>query len=238
MILVVTAVDAERDAVVRDLGPGDAIDIAGLPGIRVECGAGVVHVVSGGIGPVAAAATTAVAVATHDYELVASAGIAGGFGDRATVGSIVVADRVTFADLGVLGDDGFLDLRAMGLPQDTSYRLLAEPITQRLTAGAVPVAQGQVLTLACMTGTDAAADELEHRFPLALAEAMEGYGVVEATLRAARTPTHVTEIRTISNLIGRRDRATWRMSEAFDALSSALATLFKEPLPALKEPLP
>jgi futalosine hydrolase len=228
MILVVSAVDAERNAVVRDLGAGDEIEIVGRPGIRIDTGAGLVHAVSAGIGPVAAAATTAAALAAHTYDFVASAGIAGGFRDRAAVGSIVVADRVTFADLGVLGDDGFLDLRAMGLPQDNSYPLASGSIAQRLTT--VIAARGQILTLACMTGTDAAAEELQRRYPQAVAEAMEGFGVVEAAQRASRIPSYVTEIRAISNVIGRRDRTTWRMADAFDALSNAFATLFKEPL--------
>lgn len=231
MILVVSAVDAERDAVVRDVGAGDEIEIAGRPGVSVDTGAGVVHAVSAGIGPVAAAATTAAALAVHTYDFVASAGIAGGFRDRATVGSIVVADRVTFADLGVLGDDGFLDLDAMGLAQGTSYPLASGPIARRLAASPIKVAQGQILTLACMTGTDAGAEELQDRYPQALAEAMEGFGVVEAAHRASRIPSHITEIRAISNVIGRRDRTTWRMADAFDALSNAFATLFKEPLP-------
>ena len=33
------------------------------------------------------------------------------------------------------------------------------------------------------------------------------------------------ELRTISNLIGPRDRAAWRIREAFDALTAAAATL-------------
>ncbi len=39
------------------------------------------------------------------------------------------------------------------------------------------------------------------------------------------------EIRAISNLIGRRDRSTWNIPLAFDALADAMSTLLKEPLP-------
>ena len=230
-ILVVTAVDAERDAIVRDLGPAEPVEIGGLPGLRVDTPAGMLHVVSGGIGPVAAAITTANALAVEHYELVASAGIAGGFRDRAGIATIVVADRVTFADLGVRTDTGFLTPRDMSLHQDSSYAVAAAPIRQRLSAAPARVTDGEILTLACMTGTEADAGELARRYPHAVAEAMEGFGVIEAALRLARIPRYVTEIRAISNEIGRRDRSTWDIPRAFDALANAFVTLVKEPLP-------
>ena len=126
-ILVVTAVDAERDAIVRDLGPAEPVEIGGLPGLRVDTPAGMLHVVSGGIGPVAAAITTANALAVEHYELVASAGIAGGFRDRAGIATIVVADRVTFADLGVRTDTGFLTPRDSLRQRCVAHRLTIEP---------------------------------------------------------------------------------------------------------------
>jgi futalosine hydrolase len=53
-----------------------------------------------------------------------------------------------------------------------------------------------------------------------VAEAMEGYGVACAA-QAAGLP--FAELRTISNPIGPRDRAAWRLREAFSALTEAAA---------------
>lgn len=237
-ILVVTAVDAERDAVVRDLGVSEPIEIAGYIGRCVDTPAGPLHAFSGGVGPVAAAVTTANLLARAaeygQYDCVISAGIAGGFRERVQTATLVVADRVTFADLGVLTDDGFLTPRDMGLGQDSTYAFAADDITrllQRLRHDETPVTQGEILTLACMTGTDAGAEELAARYPHALAEAMEGFGVVHAVLSRPKIPRYVTEIRALSNTIGRRDRSTWEMPRAFDVLARAFATLVKEPLP-------
>ena len=65
------------------------------------------------------------------------------------------------------------------------------------------------------------ATRLAERFPDAVAEAMEGYGVAEA---ANGRP--FVELRAISNAIGPRDRSAWRLKEAFQALSTASAALW------------
>ena len=56
---------------------------------------------------------------------------------------------------------------------------------------------------------------------------MEGWGVWSATNKAV-VPY---EIRTISNRVGRRDRDSWDIAGALDALSRTAKTLFEEPLP-------
>jgi len=231
MLLVVTAVDAERDAVVRDLGPAEHITLSGMPAVCVDTPAGVLHAISAGVGPVAAATTTAMAMAAARYEFVASAGVAGGFRGRAAVGELAIAAEVTFADLGVRTDDGFLSPRDMGLAQESSVAVASGALIKRLLAGSMTVAHGTILTLACMTGTETDAEQLTSRFPHAIAEAMEGFGVVDAAMRAPNSPSYITEIRAISNVIGRRDRSTWKLPIAFGTLSRAFAILVKEPLP-------
>jgi futalosine hydrolase len=55
-----------------------------------------------------------------------------------------------------------------------------------------------------------------------VAEAMEGYGVACA---ADRDGVGFAELRTISNLVGPRDRAGWRIAEALTQLERAAAAL-------------
>ncbi|MGW7414133.1 phosphorylase family protein, partial [Streptomyces sp. NPDC054863] len=101
-VLVVTAVPAERDAVTRAFGGRDVI-----------C-----DVISGGVGPAAAAASTARALATAPasapYDLVISAGIGGGFADVAPIGSVVVADAIVAADLGAETPQGYVSVTGLG----------------------------------------------------------------------------------------------------------------------------
>jgi futalosine hydrolase len=200
-LLVVTAVAAEAEA--------------------VRAGADPDHVVveAVGVGPAAAAAGTARLLATGSYRAVISAGIAGGFAGRAPVGATVIGSRSIAADLGAESPGGFLPVEELGF--GTSV-LPADPLLLKGLAAALPTAiVGDVLTLATVTGTAATATALQRRFPHAAAEAMEGFGVAVA---AAGLP--FAELRTISNPIGPRDRASWRLREAFEALSTASATLW------------
>ncbi|MCZ4638591.1 futalosine hydrolase, partial [Streptomyces rubrogriseus] len=63
---------------------------------------------------------------------------------------------------------------------------------------------------------------LRERHPGALAEAMEGFGVAEA---AAAHGVPVLELRAVSNPVGPRDRAAWRIGEALAALTDAVGKL-------------
>lgn len=200
-LLVVTAVAAEADA--------------------VRAGADPRHVVVEpvGVGPAAAAAGTARLLATGRYRAVISAGIAGGFPGRAPVGSTVLATRSIAADLGAESPGGFLPIEELGF--GTSV-LPADPVLLDRLAAVLPGAiTGAVLTLATVTGTTATATALAARYPDAVAEAMEGFGVAVA---AAGVP--FAELRAVSNPIGPRDRAAWRLKEAFAALSTASAALW------------
>ncbi|MEV8587525.1 futalosine hydrolase [Streptomyces sp. NPDC051180] len=247
-ILIVTAVAAEADSVTAGLGPG-GLDDAGLlplPGGSVlrrhtgDSGRVRVDVLVGGVGPaaVAAATGTALACAALDdpgrapYDLVVSAGIAGGFPTVAPLGSVVVSRSVVAADLGAQTPDGHLTVEELGFGRSAHPvpEALAAAVAAALAAGGLPHTVGPVLTVSTVTGTAARAAELADRYPGAAAEAMEGFGVAEA---AAAHGVPVVEIRAVSNAVGPRDRAAWRIGPALDALRRAVellsSTVFVEP---------
>ncbi|MFJ8060991.1 futalosine hydrolase [Streptomyces sp. NPDC096142] len=246
-LLVVTAVDAERDAVARGLGPAEPAGRGDLPGrelLRVTCatdgvpaqvgrtagGPGSVRhrpltadLVAGGVGPAAAAAATdaaltAAAVRGDPYHLVISAGIAGGFAPVADVGSVVVADRVIAADLGCETSDGFLSVESLGFgtSEHTCAPHLSAAVARMLGAVHAPV-----LTVSTVTGTAERARALRQRHRAA-AEAMEGFGVAES---ATVHGIPLLEVRTISNPVGPRDRAAWRIPDALTGLRDAFTGL-------------
>nr|WP_169749731.1 futalosine hydrolase [Streptomyces aureocirculatus] len=228
-VLIATAVPAERDAVASGLHgpgarPGAADDPGAGPGARPghpEGPAGpVVELLVAGVGPAAAAAATARALALADaagtpYDLVVSAGIGGGFQWDAPVGSLVVADAVTAADLGAETPDGFLPVTDLGFGRVTHE---PPPSLVAAVAAATGAAVGTVLTVSTVTGTAERAAALRARHARALAEAMEGFGVAEA---AALYGLPVLELRAVSNPVGPRDRAAWRIGDALAALTGA-----------------
>ncbi|AUA13045.1 Futalosine hydrolase [Streptomyces malaysiensis subsp. malaysiensis] len=270
-VLIVTAVPAERDAVVRGIA-ATAPEVAELP-----VPGGVIHrlspvpptgrpltvdVLAAGVGPAAAAAgtaaaLTAAAVARTPYDLALSAGIGGGFttappttaapattppttaaptspapattrpgsaaarlgSAAARLGSVVVADAIVAADLGAETPDGFAAVTDLGF--GTVEHLPPAPLVAAV-AEATDAVRGTVLTVSTVTGSAERAAELLRRHPHAVAEAMEGFGVAEA---AAAQAVPALEVRTVSNAVGPRDRAAWRIGEAMAALTSAFATI-------------
>lgn len=206
-ILVITAVSAERDAVLRGL-KGD---------IRFD-------VLAAGVGSVVAAVNTVRALSNDEYNLVICAGIGGGFSGKAEVGSLVVATGIVAADLGTETSEGFcsLDELGFGLTHLATDSFLVHRVTQALLEANLPVNTGPVLTVSTVTGTAETAEELATRIPGATAEAMEGYGVGFA---AYNRGLPVLEIRAISNIVGPRDRSAWRIKEALDVLEAASAVL-------------
>jgi futalosine hydrolase len=203
-LLVVTAVEPEAEA-----------NRAGLDG-RLT-------VAAVGVGPAAAAAGTARLLALAEasgrpHTGVIFMGIGGGFAGRVEVGGTAIATRSIAADLGAESPDGFLPIDDLGFG---TARADADPgLVATLRAALPDAAVGTVLTVSTVTGTAASTASLAARFPDAVAEGMEGYGVACA---AAGLP--FAEVRAISNVVGPRDRSAWRIPLALAALTKAAGTL-------------
>jgi len=201
-VLVAVSVDAEQQAVAAALRPGAPVRVAVT-----------------GVGPAESAAAVAAQLAADPVDLVVSAGIGGGF-PAVEVAGVAVASSIAFADLGADSADGFLPITELGFGR-ADYDVPAKLAVQLAdrTGGRL----GTILTVATVTGSAAAASALAERYPDAVAEAMEGAGVAAA---AARFGVPVAEIRAISNAVGPRDRAAWRIEQALDALGAAIAAAF------------
>jgi futalosine hydrolase len=223
VILVVTAVEAEADAVRRGLPAGAPVEVVAVGVGAAAAAAGTAYLLARAAGAASGRSGAESAVKptrpTSDvpfFTTVVSAGIAGGFVGRIKVGATAVATRSVAADLGADGPDGFLPLDELG------FGATSLPTTALGLPGAVP---GAILTVSTVTGTAARADALAARLPDAVAEGMEGFGVATACALAG---VPFAEVRTVSNAVGPRDRGAWRMREALDALAPVgefLATL-------------
>ncbi|KOV72208.1 futalosine nucleosidase [Streptomyces sp. NRRL WC-3723] len=201
--------------------PAEEVRLPGASLIRTATGW---DLLAAGVGPALAAATTAgaltaAALAGRPYGLVVSAGIGGGFPPGAPVGSLVVADAITAADLGAETADGFLPVTELGFGAITHRP--PESLV-RVVSAATGARTGTILTVSTVTGTAARAAALSDRHPGALAEGMEGFGVAEA---AAAHGVPVLELRAVSNPVGPRDRAAWRIGDALAALTEGFGKL-------------
>ena len=221
-ILVITAVVEELAAVASPFfcqaGPSSPYRTE-----TAATSAGAVVIMAGGVGMAAAAAATAYALGQDAFDAVISMGIGGGFDGRAATGEVVVATSTVACQLGADSPEGYLDFGQLGLTQ-TVLTTTGDVARPRGPAGRPA---GPVLSVSTVTGTDARAAEYAERWD-PVAEAMEGFGVWTAARAAGVVPY---EIRTISNRVGRRDRASWDIAGALATLSAAAVALFEEPLP-------
>jgi futalosine hydrolase len=250
-ILIMTAVEAEREAVLRGLGGAEGFEVAlagvgpasaaartaqavsaGIAAMADSSAAGTARGSAAGVsGEQAAVPGAAVAAASGEadnaggpYRLVISAGIGGGFPDRAPIGSLVVADAIMAPDLGAETPEGFRSVDELGFGSSSIDvdRELAGRVAQALANAGLPAAVGTVLTVTTVTGSSETAAALAERVPGAAAEAMEGYGVA---LAASLYGLPAMELRAVSNAVGPRDRGAWRIKDALQALEAASHTL-------------
>lgn len=239
-LLAVVATAQEQAALLRDV-PFERFAVGPYAAARTSAG----DVLVAGIGPAAAGAGTATGLALGSYDLCLSLGICGAFRGTADLGDTILATELVAADLGADSPAGFLGLSALGWSDEvvSVSPALLQAALARLGANGEPhstprlgnrpmgipncgeLVTGPVLTVSTVTGTRARADELALRHG-AVGEAMEGWGVWQAA-QAHGLP--VLEVRTVSNLVGDRDTATWDFALAFDTLAGVGTALLGEP---------
>lgn len=208
-ILIVTAVQAEADAIGRPKGT---------------------FVVAGGIGRTNASATTTSAILSDGpFTWVISAGIAGSLPSSGlALGDTVVSNACVYAEEGLETPEGFQDMKQMGFSLGTfeGNRVPVDPwMLERFRALGTC---GPIATVATCSGTNERASMVQSRTDC-LCEAMEGAAVVHA---ANRLGTPAIELRTISNTTGNREEQEWNIALALSNLGAtvreAITCLYNE----------
>ena len=178
--------------------------------ILVEAG---VSVLVTGIGPVTAAIALARHLAGDPVEQIVVCGVGGAYPESGLkVGDVACAESETFGDLGAETPDGFLEICELGIPgvdRDAStFALDLFPVARR----------ARFVTCSTCTGTDSRALSLRER-TRGDVESMEGAALVQV---ARAFDIAIGEVRGISNPVGNRDRAAWRLESAARAAQEAL----------------
>jgi futalosine hydrolase len=173
-----------------------------------------------GFGVAAAAARTAALIARHAPREVLLIGIAGAYDtDAHPTGSAHAFDIVATHGIGAGEGPTFQGPSALGFPQWPASDPASEggsspsPVDDHLPL-ATPNGAGLLLTTCAASDSPARAADLQERHPGALAEDMEGFGVAIAC-HLGHTPCWI--VRGISNQVGDRDAAHWRIPAALQA---------------------
>ena len=175
-----------------------------------------VSVVVTGVGAVNAAYALTRSIERERPEAIIVCGIGGAYpGSGLAIGDVACAETECYGDLGAASPEGFLDMRALGFPVIAGDN----PIYNFLPMQIFPAARrAAFVTVNTCTGTDDVAQAIETRTG-GTVESMEGAAIAHV---AALAGIPVGEIRGISNIVGRRDRSTWRVKEAAAAAQEAL----------------
>lgn len=170
-----------------------------------------------GIGPVNAAHAVTLAIAQNRPGAIIVCGVGGAYPSSGLqLGDVVAAEVEIYGDLGAQSSNGFLDMRALGLPVVDG---LASPLFNELPMQLFPAPQRvNFVTVSTCSGREADARQLEARTKGGV-ENMEGAAVAHV---ANLHGIPVGEIRGISNIATTRDKSSWRLEEAAGASQRAL----------------
>jgi futalosine hydrolase len=179
-----------------------------------------------GVGMVATAAWCARALAGRRYDLALNLGVCGSFDPAVPPGTVVhvVADRLS--ELGAEDGDRFLAIEELGLGQQTIVNQ-NPPALDALQQ--LPRVAG--ITVNTVHGSERSISGVRARLgspgPLAgPVETMEGAAFLYAC--AMQTVPHA-QVRAVSNLVERRNRAAWKMEDAIHNLGAAAIRILDTP---------
>lgn len=201
-------------------GEGDRIE-------RYLCDGHDVDVLVSGVGMVATATWCAHALSRERYDVALNLGVCGSFDRSLTPGVVVhvVSDRL--AELGAEDDEAFLSIHQMHLldenePPFVSGMLVnqAPPLSATLTG--LPTVSG--ITVNTVHGRERSIAAVTERFSPQV-ESMEGAAFMYACLVHNQ---RFAQVRAVSNVVERRNREAWKLSEAVASLGATTLRMLSE----------
>jgi futalosine hydrolase len=186
-----------------------------------------VDVLTTGVGMIATATWCARVLAQQQYDLAVNLGVCGSFDPACPPGTVVNVVADCIPELGAQDGDRFLTVQQLGLlgPDDPPFaggRLVnPQAPANRVIAVLRPV---NGITVNTVHGNDRSIARVAERFKPDV-ESMESAAFMYACLVAGR---HFAQVRAVSNMVERRNRAAWRLAEAVAALNDVALRLIEE----------
>jgi futalosine hydrolase len=220
-ILIVAATAQE---VAPLIGKADArIEALYLPS-HLSLGGHVVDVLATGVGMVATAMHCAGALARQHYDVAFNLGVCGSFEATLGPGAVVHVTSERLSELGAEDGDRFLPGEEIGLLREPLFvngALTNAHPPANVALADLPQVRG--ITVNTVHGNERSIAEVMARCSPQV-ESMEGAAFFYTCL-AHRLP--FAEVRAVSNMVERRNRAAWRMAEAIDRLCASAHALIE-----------
>ncbi|MBL0884031.1 MAG: futalosine hydrolase [Chitinophagaceae bacterium] len=173
-----------------------------------------------GVGMLASAVSLTRLVSEEKPDLIIQAGIAGCFDSNIPLGKVVVIKEEILGDVGVEEDGKWKDLFDLKLEKSNYHpfekRKLPNPWLSTYNLLKLPELTG--ITVNQISTQASRIEQLKKKYG-AVVESMEG-AALHFICREANIP--FIQIRAISNYVGERNKAHWKMKEAIEALNEVL----------------
>ncbi len=162
-------------------------------------------------------------------------------------GDLALATSECFGDLGAAGEEGFVPLCDLGIPQSADALSLfvqqfnlqcpwvsgaAKLLQGAAELSAQRIACGPFVTVSTVSGTRELSQDLERR-TAGICENMEGAALAQVAQSYA---VPLLELRGISNPCGTRDRAAWDLPAGIKVAQHAVLRLLKDLSPLRSQP--
>jgi futalosine hydrolase len=215
-ILLVTATGFEVQPTLDFFGCSvAALQGLGVPGAYIE-GATFDCLVTG-VGQLQCAAHLMSRLSEAKYSLVVQAGVAGSFSERYPKRSVVVVGEELLGDCGAEAGDAFLEIGDMGLlpKEGAPFRDGVLRAVQPAQVGLLGLPSVRSVTVNRTLAHPKSIEWIRQRFSPDIAN-MEGAALFYVCLLK---DVPFVQIRSISDMVGPRDKASWDLSGAIGALN-------------------
>jgi len=173
-----------------------------------------------GVGMLASAVSLTRLVSEEKPDLIIQAGIAGCFDPDISLGKVVVVKEEILGDVGVEEEGKWKDIFDLKLEKSNYHpfekRKLPNPWLS--TYNLLKLPELTVITVNQISTQPTRIEQLKKKYG-AVVESMEG-AALHFICREANIP--FIQIRAISNYVGERNKAHWKMKEAIEALNEVL----------------
>ena len=184
-----------------------------------------IRFLTSGIGMLATAARLTAAVTASRFDMVIQAGIAGSFQNNIPLGDVFRVSSDMVADLGVQENGEWKDLFDMGFLEDNTPpyhgKKLKAPELQ--FAGISALKAVSAVTVNEITTGKSRIEAIIKKYQPSL-ESMEGAALHFVCLE---NDLPFVQIRAVSNYIGERNKANWKIREAVQNLNQCLETIIR-----------
>ena len=176
-------------------------------------------VLIGGLGVTATAYHLTKQLHHHHYDLVIQAGVAGKFENGSELGEVVIVKQDCFADLGAVEQNEFKTIQQMGFSNEPEWYINNLHLLNKLA-----YKQVKAITVNTVTDDAIAIKRLQLKWAADI-ESMEGAALHYV---CQHQQTNYMQLRSISNVVGIRDKSQWHLKEAIENLNTELSSIIKK----------